>query len=354
MKNINLSNWGLNEGTLKEYTESYSDYTLGRVIEEHKGIYKIITEEGKVLGQVSGKYLYNSIKRVDYPGVGDWVALDSATDKNSVSIIQGLLTRKSKFSRKMAGKNNDEQIIATNIDTIFICMALNSDFNLKRLDRYISLAWSSGATPVVILTKCDLCDDIIKKVELVEETALGIAIIEVSTYSNIGLEEVKKYVEYGKTVGFVGSSGVGKSTLINYLLGYEKQEINGTRNDDKGRHTTTYRKMIAIPQGGVVIDTPGMREIHVLDDTGGIDSSFADIEGLSKDCRFVDCHHMEEPHCAVRNAIDQGELSKERFENYLKLKKEAEYMERKSDKKAESDYRKKIAKRNKSRSNNIY
>jgi len=349
-----LERYGVNEGILKEHEEKYNGLILGRITEEHKGLYKVITNEGKFIGKVSGKYVFNSKERGDYPAVGDWVALQGSAERDKIFIIEGLLTRKSKLSRKVAGRRSDEQVIAANIDYIFICMALNNDFNLKRLDRYITLAWNSGAIPVILLTKADLCSELEEKLDLVKTNAPGIDIIAVSTFTGMELDSVKSYISEGITVGFVGSSGVGKSTLINYLLGYEKQLINGTRDDDKGRHTTTYRELIALPQGGVVIDTPGMREIHLLDETEGLEASFEDIEGLARKCRFSDCQHNNEPGCAVIYALQQGELSRERFESYLKLKKEAEYMERKMDKRAEREYRQFLAKRHKSRNKIIY
>lgn len=343
MKNIDLNAWGLSEATIREYEEKYNGYYLGRVIEEHRNLYKIITENGKIVGKVSGKMLYDANDRVDYPAVGDWIVLDRVGAENGVAIINGVLTRKSKFSRKIAGKKSEEQIIATNIDTLFICMSLNHDFNIQRLERYISLAWNSGAIPVVILTKSDLCIDVDEKINAVMEEALGVDVYAVSSIYEVGLEEVKKYINFGKTVGFVGSSGVGKSTLINYLLGFEKQETREIRNDDKGKHTTTYRELMIAPSGGILIDTPGMREIHLLDDTDGIEGSFSDIEELAGHCRFSDCNHVDEPGCAVRGAIEEGELSERRFDSYLKLKREAAFMERKLDRKAHLSHKKKMA-----------
>lgn len=355
LNNVDLKEWGLSQSIINEFEEKYNGYYLGRVLEEHRNLYKIITESGKIVGQISGKMKYEAIDRLDYPAVGDWVALDRLGDKEGNAIINGVLTRKSKFSRKIAGKTSEEQIIAANIDVLFICMALNYDFNLQRLERYTSLAWNSGATPVVILTKADLCDDVDEKIEDVMGAAPGVEIHAVSAINDLGLEQVETYVEFGKTVSFVGSSGVGKSTLINHILGFESQETGGIReDDDKGRHTTTYRELVLAPNGGILIDTPGMREIHLLDDTDGIESSFSDIEELARKCKFSDCEHENEPGCAVREALESGELSERRFGNYLKLKREVEFMERKINKSAQASYKKRIVKRAKSRKNMVY
>lgn len=354
MDKINLHEYGLNDFFIKEYNEKYTGKYLGRVIEEQKNLYKIVTEKGKIIGKISGRILYHANNRLDYPTVGDWVVIDRADDKYGYAIIEGILKRKSKFSRKIAGRRSEEQIIAANIDILFITMALNSDFNLKRLERYISLAWDSGVTPVILLTKSDLCDNVDEKYLAVKDIAFGIDIVIVSAVEGKGISELKSYIKQGVTAAFVGSSGVGKSTLINLLIGVQKQNIQEIRSNDKGRHTTTYRELILIPSRGVIIDTPGMREIGLLDNTENIDDVFKDIEELSEQCKFSDCSHQHEPGCAVRDAVSNGQLSEERFLNYLKLKKEAEYMERKLSKNSQRSYLRQIKKRNKSLKKNKF
>jgi ribosome biogenesis GTPase len=317
------------------------------VVEEQKNLYKIVTEEGKMLGEISGKMSYNTNERIDYPTVGDWVVVDRLNDYNGRAIIKGVLKRKSKFSRKIAGNRSDEQIVAANIDTLFICMALNNDFNLKRLERYISLSWNSGSNPVILLTKSDLCEDVENKYSLVDEIAFGIEIIVVSSIEKSGIEQVKSYINKGFTVGFVGSSGVGKSTLVNSILDKKKQLTKEIGNNDKGRHTTTYRELIQTDLGGVIIDTPGMREVGMLGDNKSVNNSFKDIEEISTMCKFANCNHRTEPGCAIKEAIINGDISEERYNNYLKLKKEAEFMERKSNQNSQRAYVREIKKRNK-------
>jgi len=324
-KGVNLRELGLNEKLRKEYEEHYKKYYLGRVSVEHKNSYKVLTENGEVMSRISGKLGYQANLKSDYPAVGDWVVLDREDNYNGDAIIHAILTRKSAFSRKIAGKTSDEQIIATNVDTLFICMALNNDYNIRRLERYISLAWDSGATPVIILTKADLCEDIDIKLLEVQQVALGIDVLVVSAISKEGINDMLAYIKPMETIAFIGSSGIGKSTLINVLLGDEKQKVNEIRSDEKGRHTTTYRELIKLPSGGIVIDTPGMREIQIY--SADLDASFNDIEELAKSCNFTDCSHESEPKCAVKQAVKEGMLTEERLRSYKKLKKELAYFE---------------------------
>ena len=218
-------------------------------------------------------------------------------------------------------------IVAANVDTIFLCMSLNNDFNLRRLERYLSIAWDSGAAPVIVLTKADLCDDLPSRMAEVSSVAIGVDVLITSSVAEDGLAQVLPYIRQGRTVAFIGSSGVGKSTLINRLLGEERLNTGGLRNDDKGRHTTTHRELLLLPGGGMVIDTPGMRELAMWDTDEGIGQAFAEIEELAGSCRFFDCSHRNEPGCAVRKALEEGRLTEERWQSYLKLKAEAAYAE---------------------------
>ena len=220
-----------------------------------------------------------------------------------------------------------EQVVDANIDTIFLCMALNRDFNIRRLERYLSIAWDSGAVPVIILTKIDLCDDLQAKRFEIENVAVGVPVMETSGLTGDGLQQIKQYLQKTKTVAFIGSSGVGKSTLINRLLGEECLKTNTLRKDDKGRHTTTHRELFLLPDRGMVIDTPGMRELGMWNAGEGIEHTFSDIEKLAEKCRFHNCTHTSEPGCAVRTAMEAGIIDEERLKSYKKLKAENSYME---------------------------
>ena len=317
MKNLGLSQRFITESTL--YTGLY----IGRVISQYKDLYKVVTENGELAAEISGKFRFTVKTLSDYPAVGDFVMLDRNENSSGNAIIHHVLTRKSAFIRKAAGTANHEQIVAANIDIVFICMSLNDDFNVRRLERYLGVAWNSRAIPVIVLTKADLCDNISERLYEVGKVAAQVEVLVTSSMSADGFLSVKKYLESGKTVACIGSSGIGKSTLINRLIGEETLATQAIRNDDKGRHTTTRRELIVLPEGGIIIDTPGMRELGI--ESIDLGKTFADIDELAAKCKFHDCTHTKEPNCAVQKAIQAGSLSKERFASYIKLQKEARY-----------------------------
>lgn len=320
--NKRMKNLGFTDRYIQE-ASMYEEDFLGRVVSQHKDMYRVAMDEGEINAEVSGKMRFGAVTALDFPVVGDFVMVDRNSDERGTGIIHRILTRKSIIVRKAAGKEPKPQPLAANIDTVFLCMSLNQDYNLKRLERYFAVALDSGAEPVIVLTKADLCEDIEEKLMEVERSTMGYDVVVTSANTEKGYEAIDKYIESGKTVAFLGSSGVGKSTLINRLLGKDIILTQGLRNDDKGRHTTTSRELLVIPTGGAVIDTPGMRELGI--DTLNLSESFQDIEDLVPNCKFTNCHHEKEPGCAVRDAIEEGRLTEERFRNYLKLKKEANY-----------------------------
>ncbi|WP_062107490.1 ribosome small subunit-dependent GTPase A [Bacillus niameyensis] len=325
---MDLVKYGWNAEWEKEF-QPYKEknYSVGRVTEEHTHLYKVITTHGvlqaEVSGRIRGKAEGRLGRRDEFPAVGDWVYLREYPAEKK-AIIHGLLPRKSKFSRKVAGKGTYEQIVAANTDIVFILTSLNSEFNVRRLERYLALSWESQATPVIVLTKADLCSDIQKKVAEVESIAIGVPIHVISSIRNDGINNLHPYIKPGQTIALLGSSGVGKSTLINCLIGKEIQRVNEVREgDDRGKHTTTHRELILLPGGGMIIDTPGMRELQVWEADDGLEQMYDDITQLSERCHFRDCLHRHEPGCAVQAAINEGILDPERLHNYEKMHNEA-------------------------------
>lgn len=305
------------------------DALVGRVLLEHKHSYRVMTEQGELLATVSGNFAYNALRREQYPAVGDFVVLERM-DGEERAVIHQLLKRKSKFTRKAAGLEIEEQIVAANVDIIFLVMSMNDDFNVRRLERYLVAAWDSGAMPVVVLTKQDLTDNPAAYIAEAEAVAIGADILAVSAFTGEGIERLRAYVKQGVTAALLGSSGAGKSTLTNALLQTTHMKVAAIRKDDaKGRHTTTHRELVYVPTGGCLIDTPGMRELQLWQQGDSLQTSFADIHALSEQCRFRNCTHTNEPHCAVQQAIATGELDVARMRSYEKLQRELAYIERK-------------------------
>ncbi len=299
-----------------------------RVVEEFRGFYRVRCARAEYLAETTVKLQHKADSREYLPAVGDWVAIMARPEEGRAR-IEHILPRRTKLARKVAGRGMSEQIVATNLDTVFVVSALNREFNLRRIERYLTMVWDSGARPVVLLNKADLCPDAAARAADVDSIALGTPVHLVSALEKTGLEAVRKFVSRGTTAAFVGSSGVGKSTIINGLADAALPLQAVRDHDDRGQHTTTSRQTIFLPGGGMLIDTPGMREIQLLDHEQGAAQAFEDIATLSRGCKFRDCGHRGEPGCAVDAAVQQGELSCERLENYRKLLAELRFQERK-------------------------
>lgn len=318
----NLFDYGANE-RLFALASTYPGLSLARVVSQSRELYRIMAEGGETLAEVSGKFRFEAPSAAAYPAVGDFVMVAPGEGAGAHATIHHVLPRSSAFVRKAAGDTTAAQVVAANIDIAFICMALNQNYNLSRLERYLAVAWESGATPVVVLTKADLCENLPAVLAEVAPVALGADVLVTRADDPDGLRAVRERVKAGVTATFIGSSGVGKSTLINALLGEAHLTTSGVGADGKGRHTTTHRELLPLPQGGVVIDTPGMRELGV--EAADLHRSFADIDALAAGCRFGDCTHGSEPGCAVRAALRAGTLDARRLESYLKLRRETRY-----------------------------
>ena len=298
-------------------------FAAGRVVLQHNRIYELYTEAGEASAEIAGRLKYHAGGSKDLPAVGDWVVLRVPEGGRGTAVIEDVLPRKSMFSRRAAGRETEEQVVAANIDTLFLVMGLDHDFNLRRVERYLIMARESGARAAVLLNKADVTEDAAEKVKEVERVALDVPVYLLSAKQSLGLEQLAPYTGPGQTVSLVGSSGVGKSTIINRLLGREKQRTSEVRaGDDRGRHTTTHRELMLLPTGGLVIDTPGMRELQLLVRDRGLQETFEEIEELSSQCRFRDCRHEGEPGCAVREALGRGDLDAERYANYRKMQQE--------------------------------
>jgi ribosome biogenesis GTPase len=306
-----------------------------RVALELNHIYRVWTDGGEVLAEVAGKLRHEAAGQHELPAVGDWVALLTPPD-GSRARIEAILPRTSVFTRKVAGSETKKQVVAANIDTVFLVSALDRDFNPRRVERYLLLAAQSGATPVVILNKADLAGAHLEEAkQVIAEIARAVPVIALSAKTGEGLDALAPYLAPGQAVALLGSSGVGKSSLINSLAGEDLLKTREVReSDDRGRHTSTHRQMVRLPAGALLIDTPGMRELQLWDVGEALDEAFDDVDALASGCRFRDCRHRQEPGCAVKAAVAAGTIASDRYEAYLKLQAERDAFEVRNDERA--------------------
>ncbi len=333
-------------GWTDSHTTDFEQYAAdglvpARVAAQHRGQYDLYSELGELRAVTAGRLSHEATGIGDLPAVGDWVAIVPRPEEGT-AVINAVLPRRTKFSRKVASQASQEQVLAANVDTVFLLMSLNEDFNLRRLERYITMAWESGAQPVIVLTKTDLYPDWPSRVLEVEAIAFGLPVHAISSVTGEGLDLVRSHLEPGQTIVLLGSSGVGKSTLVNTLAGEEllaTQEIR--ENDGEGRHTTAHRQLVLLPGGGMVLDTPGLRELQLWESSDGLSETFGDVEEIELRCRFSDCGHGTEPGCAIRAALADGTLEPGRWESYLKLQRELAQLERRVDKRLAAQEKKK-------------
>ena len=302
-----------------------------RVAIQYRDKYVMYGEGGEYQGQVTGKFEYNAKGPEDFPAVGDWVAISPPVG-GGTAVIQAVLERRTKFSRKVAGVKTNEQVVAANADVVFLVSGLDDEINLRRIERYLTVAYDSGARPVVVLNKLDLCSDIAPILAEVEAIAPGVDVLAVSARTQEGIDRIAACLDKGITGALLGSSGVGKTSIANDLIGEERYMTQDVReNDSHGRHTTTHRELVILPTGGLLIDTPGMREIQMWGDAQSLQASFEDIAALAAGCKFRGCRHDAEPGCNVKSALEDGRLAPDRYDSYKKLEREIAYLARRQD-----------------------
>jgi len=344
---MNLKNIGFNENRISEFRDYQAEYIPGRVISESRNLYRVVTDAGERPAILNDKFWFETQDKSLLPVVGDWVVLSEHEGLNNLK-IHNILPRKSKFARKAVdsfGRNysksgtSEEQVISANVDYVILVISLDREFNLRKIERYMTLMWDSGANPVIILNKADDCPDYESYVEQVEAICYGIPVHAISAKTGFGMETFDSYLKTGETISFIGSSGVGKSSIINYLSGSKQMWVYDVRDaDHRGRHTTTHREMIILENGASIIDNPGMRDIKVQGDPGNLELTFRDIIELQRHCKFRNCQHDTEPGCAIKEAIDNGELEQARFNNYKKLQRELIFLAKRKKERVHKTY----------------
>ena len=312
-----------------------------RIVAEHRDRYVVAAEDGERTAVLAGRARNDAAASDSFPAVGDWVGI-TLGDGDGASVIRFSLERRSAFVRKAAGKRTDAQVVAANVDVALIATAIPTDLSARRLERYLTLAWESGAMPVIVLTKCDLADDPDALVAEATLAAPGVEVVAVSGTTGVGIDLLARVLRPSETSVLIGSSGVGKSTLVNRLLGVERQRTSQVTDVGKGRHTTTYRELIRLETGALLIDTPGMRELQLWSADDGVDAAFADLDAHAGDCRFRDCVHDAEPGCAVRAAVESGALSAERLAHWHQLRRELAYLARKQDERVAAEMKSRV------------
>lgn len=326
---MKLEELGYNDKLEKSRIEqNLKDFGIGRVISEHKERYIVKTEKGELEAEITGNLRFSSKSREDFPAVGDWVAL--SIHDSDFSIIHSILPRYSVISRQAVGKFGEIQIIATNIDYAFLVQAADRDFNINRLERYLIICNSSKVSPIIVLSKIDLIDEhrTAEIIENIKARIKNVLILAISNESKEGYDKISAIIEKGKTYCMLGSSGVGKSTLLNNLSGKSLMRTDSiSQSTNKGRHVTSHRELIILENGGILVDNPGMREVGIVDSTGGLEITFDLITGFSQNCKFKDCTHTNETGCSVIEAVEKGEIDRASFENYMKMEREKAYFE---------------------------